>query len=183
MVYALTKSNSIVKEWCQTMAYQYHRILYATDLSAASIGAIQYAINYAVKKNSTLIIFHVVDQRAIACSKILASFFNEGDGHKIRHEKVSAALKRMKTLLGICRQKELNNPFKHLNNIEYLVVHYGRIAQEIVEKTNQWGCDFIILGPRRKRLLGRLLLPSISRKVIRWTDKPVHIIKSSKKEK
>jgi nucleotide-binding universal stress UspA family protein len=89
----------------------------------------------------------------------------------------------MEALLEIYRQKELNNPFEHLNKIEYLVVHYGRIAQEIVEKAHQWGCDFIILGPRRKQLLSRFLLPSISRKVIRKTDKPVHVIKRPKKKR
>jgi universal stress protein A len=157
-------------------------MLYATDLSAASIDAIQYAINYAVQKKSTLIVLHVVNQRSITFSKILATFYNEGDEHKIRQEKVNTALKRMKTLLGRYPQKALNNPFEHANIIEYLIVHYGKIAQEIVEKSNQWGCDFIILGPRRKRLLGRFLLPSISRKVKRWTDKPVLVIKKLREE-
>ena len=163
------------------MAPNLHRMLYAIDLSAASIDSFQYAINYAVKNNSTLIVFHVVNQISITCSKMLATFYNEGDEHKIRQEKVNAALNRMETLVGMHRQKELNNPLEHVDKIEYLVVHYGKIVQEIVEKSYQWGCDFIILGPRRKRLLGRLLLPSISRKVIRRTDKPVHVIKRSKK--
>jgi nucleotide-binding universal stress UspA family protein len=165
------------------MAPNLHRMLYATDLSAASIDSFQYALNYAAKNNSTLIVFHVVNQRSITCSKILATFYNEGDEHKIRQEKVNSALKCMKMLLELQRQKELHNPFEHVNTIEYLVVHYGRIAPEIVEKAHQWGCDFIILGPRRKRLIGRFLLPSISRKVIRRTDKSVQIIKRSKKEK
>ena len=164
------------------MARKHNRVLYATDLSAASIKAIQYAIDYAVQKKSTLIIFHVVNQRSITCSKILATFYNEGDEYKIRQEKVNTALKRMNTLLGLDRQKELRNSFKHVNIIEYLVVHYGRIAQEIVEKAHQWGCDFIILGPRRKRLLSRFLLPGISRKVIRKTDTPVHVIRGQKKK-
>jgi nucleotide-binding universal stress UspA family protein len=164
------------------MAHQYHRILFATDLSEASTVALQYAVDYAVNNHSTVIVFHVVNQRSIVCSKILATFLNEGDEHKIRREKAIAAIKRMEALVGIHRQRAFDHPLENVNQIEYLAVHYGKIAQEIVEKANRWGCELTILGPRKKRLLGRILFPSISRKVKRWSDKPVHVVKKSIKE-
>jgi nucleotide-binding universal stress UspA family protein len=157
-------------------------MLFATDLSADCSDAIRYAVNYANRHNAKLIVFHVIDQQSITRSKILATFFNEGQEYIIRQKKVNAALKRMENLLEILRKKELNDHPEHVNKIEHLVVHYGMIAEEIAEKANRWGCELIILGPRRKRLLGRIFLPSISRKVIRRTDKPVHIIKVPKGE-
>jgi nucleotide-binding universal stress UspA family protein len=162
------------------MAANLHRMLYATDFSAASKDAIQYAIDYAVEKNATLIVFHVVNQRSITFSKILATLYNEGDEYNIRKEKVDIALKRMETLLGIYPQKELNNPLEHINRIEYLVVHYGKVAEEIVQKAHQWGCEMIILGPRRKWFLGRIFLPSVSRMVRCRSNASVHIIKKPK---
>jgi nucleotide-binding universal stress UspA family protein len=158
-------------------------MLFATDLSTNSLYAFQYAVNYAIKNKAKLIVFHVINQRSITFAKILATFFNEAPKHKFIQKKSNAALKRMQNLLEIIRKKELNDHPEHLNKVEYLVVHYGRIAEEIVEKTNRWGCELIILGPRRKRFLGRIFLPSISRKVIRRTDTPVHVIKWSKGEK
>jgi len=151
-------------------------MLYATDLSTNSLYAFQYAVNYAIKHKAKLIIFHVINQGSITFAKILATFFNEAPKHKFIQEKSNAALKRMQNLLEIIRKKELNDHPEHLNKVEYLVVHYGRITEEIVEKTNRWGCELIILGPRRKRFLGRIFLPGISRKVIRRTDTPVHVI-------
>lgn len=162
------------------MALRTHRMLYATDLSTNSLYAFQYAINYAIKHKATLIIFHVINQRSITFSKLLATFFNEVQGNKIIQEKSNSELKRMENLLEIIRKTKPNDNPEHVNKVEYLVVHYGRIAEEIVEKTNRWGCELIILGPRRKRFLGRIFLPSISRKVIRHTHKPVHVIKLSK---
>jgi len=159
------------------MAAKLHRMLYATDLSADSVDAMRYAANYADQNNAKLIVFHVITQRSITCSKVLSIFFNEGQEHKIRQAKVHAALKRMQNLLEIIRKKDLADPAMHLNKIEHLVAHYGRIAEEIVEKANRWGCESIILGPRRTNLLGRIFLPSISRQVRHGTDMPVHIIK------
>ena len=165
------------------MAPKLHRMLYAADLSADCIDAMRYAANYADQNNAKLIVFHVINQQSITCSKILATFFNEGQEHKIRQQKVNSAKKRMENLLETIRKKDLNDHPEHLNKIEHLVVHYGRIAEEIVEKANRWACELIILGPRKKRFLGRIFLPSIARKVNRRTDTPVHIIILSKREK
>lgn len=173
--------NSITKsklDQNDKLAPKLHRMIYATDLSAYSSDAIRYAVNYA-----NLIVFHVINQRSITCSKILATFFNEGLEHKIRQEKGNAALKRMEKQLEIICKKNPNDNRAYIKNVEHLVVHYGRIAEEIVEKANRWGCGLIIFGPRRKRLLGRILLPNISRKVFRGTDTLVHIFPSPEREK
>lgn len=159
------------------MTLKLPRMLYATDLSDDSLDAIRYAINYAIKHNATLIVFHVINQRSTTFSKILAAFFNEAQEHKIRQEEVIAALQRMENILELVSKKDFNDHCEYDNKVEYLIVHFGRIAEEIVEKANRWGCKLIILGPRRKRLLGRIFLPSISRKVIRGTDTPVHVFK------
>jgi nucleotide-binding universal stress UspA family protein len=155
-------------------------MLYATDLSSDAIGALRYAVNYANQHNANLIVFHVISQRAIIRSKIAAIFFNEGQEYKIRHVKSDAALKRMENLVKLVCKKNPQNHREDIKNLEHLVVHYGRLAEEIVEKANRWGCELIVLGPRRKRFLGRIFLPSVARSVVRRTDKPVHIIKLQK---
>ena len=165
------------------MTAQLHRMLYATDLSADSIEAMRYAVNYADRHNAKLIILHVINQRSITCSKMLSNFFDLDQEHKIRQEKISAALKRMENLLELIREKEFGDHPEYINKVEDLVAHCGRIAEEIVEKANRWGCELIILGPLRKGFFGRTVLPGISRKVIRRTNTSVHVIKLSKGEK
>jgi len=156
------------------------RILYATDLSSDSIGVLRYAVNYANQHKIKLIVFHVINQQLIIRSKIAATFLNEGPEYKIRHENSAAALKRMENLVKIVCKENPQNHREDIKNVEHLVIHYGRIADEIVEKADRWGCELIFLGPRRKRFLGRIFLPSVARSVIRRTDKPVHIIKLQK---
>ena len=165
------------------MTPKLHRMLYATELSADSIDAMRYAVNYADRHNAKLIVFHVISQRSITCAKILSNFFDLDQEHKIRQEKINAALKRMENLLELIRKKEFNDDPEHINKVEYLVAHCGRIAEEIAEKADRWGCKLIILGPHRKGFLGRTFLPGISRKVIRRTNTSVHVIKLPKGEK
>lgn len=153
------------------------RILYSTDLSTESIDGLNFAIDYAVKREARLIVFHVINQRWTYFSKLIAIFLNEDHEQKIRQEKSIAALKLMKRQLVLLGKTKFKDHLKHISTAVYLVVHYGRIAEEIMEKANSWGCKLIILGPRRKRLLGRFFLPSISRKLINRTDMPVQIIK------
>ena len=165
------------------MAPKLPRMLYATDLFDRSSDALNYAVNYANQHNAKLIVFHVINQRSITRSKILATFFNEGQEHKIRKQKVNAALKHMEKLLEVTYINDPTDTHANIKNVEHLVVHYGKIAEEIVEKAHMWACEMIILGPRRKRLLGRIFLPSISRKVIRAANTAVHIIKGSNRNK
>ena len=131
------------------MAPKLHRMLYATDLSTDFIKGMRYAVNYAAQHNAKLIVFHVISQRSITCSRILAIFFNEDQQHKIRQEKVNAAFEHMESLLEVIRKKEINEHPVPINKIERLAAHYGKIADEIVEKANRWKCEMIILGPRR----------------------------------
>ena len=105
------------------MTLKLYRMLYATDLSDESIDAIRYAINYAIKHNATLIVFHVINQRSITFSKILAVFFNEAQLHKIRQVKVNAALKRMENLLELVGKKDFNDHCEYVNKVKYLIVH------------------------------------------------------------
>ena len=152
------------------------RILYATDLSAKSIYGLHYAINYAIKHQAKLIVFHVITRRSITVSKMLGYFFNEAQEPKIIQEKADAAIKRMENELETICKKELKDHPECVNNVEHLVVHYGKIAEEIVEKADMWGCKSIVLGPHKNGFLKQLSPVSTSRKVLRHAHKPVHII-------
>jgi nucleotide-binding universal stress UspA family protein len=168
-------------EW--KMAADLHRMLYATDLSAVSKYGIRYAIQYASDHNASLIVFHVINQRSLAFSRIFPDFFNNAPGHNITKQKVNFALRQLeRRLLEISKTQLYEHPEQH-HTVEYLVVHYGKIAEEIAQKAHRWGCERIILGPRRKRFLGRIFLPSVARMVRRRSNAPVHIIKQPKRAK
>ena len=161
------------------MAPKVHRILYATDLSANSIDAFKGAINYAGQHEAKLMVFHVISKRAIALSKIIATFFNEAHEPTIKKEKAASAMKRMKNQLQIICRKESKDHPEYIDNVENLVVHYGKIAEEIVEKANRWDCESILIG-HRKGFIRQIFPGGVSRKVFRLTHKPVHFIPLTK---
>jgi nucleotide-binding universal stress UspA family protein len=158
------------------MAAAPHKILFATDLSANSIDAFQHAINYAMEQEAKLIVFHVIRNRAITFSKILATFFNEAHEPTIKKEKADSALKRMENQLEIICTKSRKDHPNFSPNVEHLVIHYGKVAQEIAEKANRWGCESIVLGPHKNGFFKKLSPVSTSRKVLRLANKPVHFI-------
>ncbi|MGD8523972.1 MAG: universal stress protein [Desulfobacterales bacterium] len=152
------------------------RILYATDLSAKSIYGLHYAVNYAIKNEAKLIVFHSITKRSITVGKMMAYFFNEAQEDRILQEKANSAMRRMKNQLEtICKKERKDHP-EYDNNVEHLVVHYGRIAEEIVEKADMWECVSIVLGPHKNGFLKQLSPVSTLRKVLRLAHKPVHII-------
>ena len=53
----------------------------------------------------------------------------------------------------------------------------GSIAQEIVKRAEQGGCDGIIMGTRGMGALGNLVLGSVATKVVHLTRLPVTLVK------
>jgi nucleotide-binding universal stress UspA family protein len=159
------------------MATKRHRMLYATDLSVDSADGIRSAIQYVTDHNASLIVFHIIHQRSTRFSQLFPGFFNCAREHDIIKEKVNVALRQMERLLMKVHKTQLNESPQQCDTVEYLVVHYGKITEEIVQKAHQWGCARIILGPRRKRFFGRIFLPSVVRMVRRRSNAPVHILK------
>jgi nucleotide-binding universal stress UspA family protein len=92
-------------------------------------------------------------------------------------------MKRMQYQLETIGKNNLEDPTEFVNNVEHLVVHYGKIAEEIVEKANRWGCELIVLGPHKNGFLKRLSPFSTSRKTLRHANKSVHFIPLPKGEK
>jgi nucleotide-binding universal stress UspA family protein len=158
------------------------RILYATDLSAKSIEAFRYAVNYAIEHEAKLMVFHVISKRTITLSKIIGTFFNEAHESTIKKEKCASAMKRMKDQLEIIGRKESKDRPGYIKNVEKLVVHYGDIAEEIVEKADTWDCESILIG-HRKGFFRQILPGAISRKVLRLAHKPVHFVPLTKEGK
>jgi nucleotide-binding universal stress UspA family protein len=152
------------------------RILYATDLSAKSIYGLHYAIDYAIKNKANLIVFHVITPRSIALEKMIAYFFNEAQENRILQQIANFAMQRMKNQLETISKKQRRDHPEYGHHVEHLVVHYGRIAAEIVEKADRWGCKSIVLGPHKNGFLKQFSPVSTLGKVLRLAHKPVHII-------
>ena len=151
------------------------RILCATDLSDKSASTYRYAIQKAREDNVNILVCHVISQRSIKVAKKMAYFLNEIRKNIVK-EKTSAALKRMQEQLIALFTREFKDHPEYVDHIEYLLVYHGNVAEELVEKANQFGCDAIVLGSHRSNFVKRFFPGVTAKKVLNQTQKPIFMV-------
>ena len=157
------------------------RILCATDLTNKSAGTYRYAIQKAREDNANILVCHVISQRSIKAAKRVAYFFNETRKDIVK-EKTYSALQRMQGQLSALFKKELKDHPDCADHIEHMLVYPGKVAEEIVEKANRFGCEAIVLGSHSASFLTRFFSGGTTKKVLKQTKKPVFIVSVKKGE-
>lgn len=57
-------------------------------------------------------------------------------------------------------------------------VEYGDPAEVLLGSSRQWRCDLVLIGaPRRKGVLTALQLDGVTRRLLRWCDSPVELMR------
>ena len=157
------------------MNAEIRRILCATNLSGNCDHIYNYAMNLAGERDAGLMVIHIISQRSIKVAKMLAYFLNEGQKDFVK-EKTYSALQRMKEQLTAFLDKNLNNHPAYAGLVEHLLVYPGKVAEEIVEKANRFGCEAIVLGSHCIGSLSRFLPGGTAKKVLKQTQKPVFLV-------
>ena len=137
-----------------SMNAEMRRILCATDLSGNCDHIYSYAMNLASERDAGLLVIHIISQRLIKAAKMMAYFLNESQKDVVK-EKTYFALQRMKEQLTSSLKKHLKNYPAHPGLVEHMLVYPGKVAEEIVEKANRFGCEAIVLGFHDTGLLTR----------------------------
>jgi nucleotide-binding universal stress UspA family protein len=155
------------------------RILCATDLSGNCDHIYSCAMNLAGEKDASLLVLHVISHRSIKAAKTLAYFFNESQKDIVK-EKIQSALQRMKDQLSSFLIKDLKNYSANAGLVEHMLVYPGKVAEEIVEKANRFGCEAIVLGSHDTSLLTRFFSEDTAKKVLKQTRKTVFMVSLEK---
>jgi len=161
------------------MNAEIRRILCATNLSGNCDHIYNYAMNLAGERDAGLMVIHIISQRSIKAAKMLAYFLNEGQKDLVK-EKTYFALQRMKEQLTAFLDKNLNNHPAYAGLVEHLLVYPGKVAEEIVEKANRFGCEAIVLGSLNGGILRRFFSNSTTTNILRRTKKPVFLVSTKK---
>ena len=132
------------------------RILCATNLSNQSISTYRYALQKARENNAKILVCHIISQRSIKAAKRLAYFLNETRKDIVK-EKTYSAFRRMREQLSALFKKELKDHPAYADLIEHLLVYHGKVAEELVEKANRFGCEAIVLGSHNSSFVKRFL--------------------------
>jgi len=161
------------------MNAEIRRILCATDLSDNCDHILCCAVNLASKKDAELLVIHVINRRSIKVAKTLAYFFNEPQDLIIK-KKTCSALQLMKERLEAFYKRELKKHPEYVDLVEHMLVYPGKVAEEIVEKANRFGCEAIVLGSHSTSFLTRFFSGGTTKKVLKQTKKSVFIISVKK---
>jgi nucleotide-binding universal stress UspA family protein len=157
------------------MDTEIRRVLCATELSGSCDHIYKVAMELAGERGAGLMVIHVISQRSIKAAKALAYYLNESQNDVVK-EKAYSALQRMKKQLGSFLKKEIKDHPKYPGLVEHLLVYPGKVAEEIVEKANRFGCEAIVLGSHGSSFLSAFFPWGTTKKVLKQTKKSVFLV-------
>ncbi len=140
------------------------KILLATDLSAASELATDWAFDLARKLRSTLLIVSVIDARQQQHSGP-TPFAQRVDQIRSRREDAAQEV--------VARGHRLGIP------VEFLVWE-GEPGPSIVEAALSEEADLVLVGSHGRGVLGRLLMGSVSAHVVAHAPCPVLVVRAAR---
>jgi nucleotide-binding universal stress UspA family protein len=143
----------------ETTALAIHRILFATDLRAASEAATGRAIALASEHQAELVVLNVIDPTVLRLPG--GRFVRRVDQERARVEAAVQALVRR------ARAEGAKATF---------LVWEGDPVELILAAAEAEGCDLIVVGSHRRGRLGRLLLGSVSTSVVEQHPRRVVVV-------
>lgn len=143
---------------------QFKTILFATDFSASSGHAFQYALSLAESFNGRLVIVHVINEPV----DLRGFYVPHISFDKLEEEIEQGAQKMMEQF----ERKSLGD-FK---NFTSLVVP-GIPHDEIIKRADSEGADLIVMGTHGRTGLDHVLFGSTAEKVVRKSLIPVMTIR------
>ena len=144
------------------MAATVTRILVATDFSAASASALEFAKTLATRFDASLHLLHVLEDPYITGAFAPDIYAPPPAG--LRESWLHSAETTMAALI--------TEADKTTFNLTTDVV-FGPIAQTIVERASQIGADLIVMGTHGRGGVAHLLMGSVAERVVRTAECPV----------
>lgn len=139
------------------------KALVPVDGSRTSLRAVEHVVKLVQGREPMAVL--LVNVQVPPDSWEVESFLKDSEVAKFQDGQGNAALDAAGTLLdaaGIAYER---------------CVLHGAIAESIVAKAHEAGCDKIIMGARGESLLEEILIGSVTQDVIRCTDIPVTVVK------
>ncbi|GGP21896.1 universal stress protein YxiE [Thermocladium modestius] len=145
------------------LKYMLKKILVAIDGSPQSSKALDIAIDMAKRFESKLYIVHVIEEQKYMLA------INYPPAYP---EMVDSLLKNAKELLDEAAKKAMEQGV----NAEQLLER-GDAASKIIDAADNLCVDMIVMGSRGLRGVTKFLLGSVSERVVKYSKRPVMVIK------
>lgn len=134
-----------------------NNLLFATDFSAASDSAFQYAVSIAKRYCAQMYVVHVIDLEPFD----LVAYESSSSMLRQVHEEARQKIERMLTAQGLSSDQC------------HIIVGEGVVPDTLIETMRQHQVDLAVLGTHGRRAFKKLLLGSIAEEVFRIAPCPV----------
>jgi len=147
--------------------HKYNRILMPTDGSKCSIKASKHALWVADMSDAVIIVLHVVDTHILQLG--YSGFFSE-DIYEILKKEGKETIEKF-------RKKLEENKSKCSYDIKIITkIRDGEPYDEIVKTIDEENIDLVVIGASGRHGIDRLLLGSVTERVIRKSAAPVLVV-------
>lgn len=147
----------------------YTNILVPIDASATSNLALQEAIKLAKVHKATIHLVHIVDIFILTTGELAPAYPALEAAVKETGQALLDKMEKLAQDVGVPVKKHL------IENIDYST----RIPEKIIEECKNQHSDLIIIGTHGRRGFNRFLLGSVAEGVIRMSNVPVLLIRST----
>lgn len=141
------------------------KILVAIDFSAASAQALHYALKFAARFNSQLLLLHVLHAPA------------DDPGFYASRKTGGRSFSNMEEVATELMEEFVKSQLKKRDNIETRIIP-GLPADEIIRLAETERVDMVVMGTRGHSGIKRLIIGSVAEKVIRSCKCPVLTVQS-----
>ena len=171
--YIIFDFRSEPKKKGEEMIPQIKKILYATDLSKNSAYAFFHAVDLAKKHDATIVILHALEP----LPPIVRFYGSLGEETKYYQQEKSVDTELIrKRLQDFCHKLDRQVGTACVALVSKILVRVGHAVEEILNASEEEGCDVIVMGTHGKGFLKQTFLGSVSRSVLDRTRKPVFIV-------
>jgi nucleotide-binding universal stress UspA family protein len=163
------------------------KILYATDLSENARYAFAYAVSLANLYGAKLVLLHVLPEVPQILDSAVAGYISSERWEEIKQKHFQEA---KESLIGKRRDhvaiREVLDQFcedakKELETGDFetdeIIVARGNPVEQIINQTEEKGCDLIVMGTYGHGSLADAMMGSTARRVLRRSHQPVLVVR------
>ncbi len=154
---------------------QLKKILYCTDLGEHTAPVFMHALAQAKNREALITILHVVEPISETAQAMISTYLSDTDLQQFRREGLEKVSNYMKKRIDTFLRKETGRTLEN-EPIEEIKVVSGRPSEEILRVAEEKDFDLIIMGKSSHKIRGNKVMGSASRRVTRYSKKPVLII-------
>jgi len=152
------------------------KILYATDLSSNSSYVFRFAVDAARNHHAGIVVLHVIEPLSPTAEIMISYHMEPGKRKALLQSHIEAVRNQIRERLDAFCEKELRGDPIASRRVEQIEVCRGVAVDEILRKSESYGCDLIVMGTHGKGVIRSTFLGSTARRLLRRVRIPVLVI-------